>query len=65
MVIKNVELEIVCGVTSKLPRSEPSGSCFCRKIKCRKIVPDQCVDESEGFGAYICDAGKNTDDQLL
>ncbi len=40
MVIKNVNLETVCGITSVLPKNTKTGDRICGKIKCRKIIAD-------------------------
>ena len=47
MVIRNINLETVCGITSKLPENDTSGDCICRKIQRRKVIPDQCAYEPE------------------
>ena len=47
MVIKNVSLDIVCGITSKLPDTN--------------IIADQRADEPEISCQNKCTAGKNTD----
>ena len=65
MKIKSIDLEIVCGITSKLPETDKVEIAFAGKIKCREIFIDQCVDEFEVFCAYISDAGKNSDYQFL
>ncbi len=65
MVIKNVSLDIVCGITSKIPDTGRAGGSFCGKIKCREILPDQWSDEPQGPGKNQRTAGKNTDDQFL
>ena len=33
MIIKNVSLDIVCGITSKMPETGRPEVAFCRKIK--------------------------------
>ena len=38
-----------------------TGNCVCRKIKCRKIISDQCVDEQKVVSKDICTTGKDTD----
>ena len=40
MVIKNVNLETVCGITSVSAREYKTGDRICGKIKCRKIIAD-------------------------
>ena len=65
MKIKSIDLEIVCGITSKLPETDKVEIAFAGKFKCREIFIDQCVDESKVFCAYISDAGKNSDYQFL
>ena len=65
MVIKQAELDIVCGITSKLPDTGMPEVAFAGKIQRREILPDQWSDEPEVPGPYQRTAGKNTDDQLL
>ena len=38
MVIKEVNLETVCGVTSKLSGEYIAGGGICRKIQCWKVI---------------------------
>ncbi len=40
MVIKNINLETVCGITSVLPENDKPEIAFAGKIKCRKIITD-------------------------
>ena len=61
MIIKEVNLETVCGYTSKTAGQPKTGNCVCRKIKCRKIISDQCVDEQKVVSKDICTTGKDTD----
>ena len=65
MVIKNVELETVCGITSTLPDNDTSGGRICRKIECGKVIFDQRTDEPEIISKDFSPAGKDTDDQFL
>ena len=51
MIIKNVTLETVCGITSPLPENELHGGGLRRKIQRGKIFPDQRPDEPESPGA--------------
>ena len=61
MVIKNVSLDIVCGITSKLPDTNRPEVAFAGKIKCGKIIADQRADEPEISCQNKCTAEKNTD----
>lgn len=45
MVIKNINLETVCGITSTLPENDKPEVAFAGKSKRRKIFLDQCFDE--------------------
>lgn len=65
MVIRNVELETVCGVTSTLPENTLPEFAFSGKIKRGKIFPDQRAHEPESVGENVLPAGKDPDDQLL
>ena len=47
MIIRSINLETVCGVTSKLPENDTAGDRICGEIKRGKIFPDQRTDESE------------------
>ncbi len=58
MVIKNVSLDIVCGITSKLPDTNRPGGCICRKIKCGKIIADQRADEPKSLARTSAQPGK-------
>ena len=44
MVIKNINLETVCGITSVLPEMI-SLRLHLQENQCRKIITDQCTDE--------------------
>ena len=57
MIIKDVNLETVCGITSKLPANTQPEFAFCRQIKRRQIVPDQCADEPPILCENILAAG--------
>ena len=61
MIIRDVNLETVCGVTSKLPDNTTAGVRFCRKVKCRKILIDQCTDEPESLRKNFFPAWKDPD----
>ena len=65
MIIKSVNLETVCGITSKLPDNTLPEVAFAGKIKCRKIITDQCTDEPQILRENFSTAWKDTDDQLL
>ena len=60
MIIKNVALDIVCGITSKMPETGMTGSGIRRKIQCGQIFPDQRTDEPEIPGTYQRRTGKDT-----
>ncbi len=61
MIIRDVNLETVCGVTSKLPDNTLPEFAFCRKIKCGKILFDQCPDEQESLCKDVFPAWKDAD----
>ena len=61
MVIKHVALDIVCGITSKLPQNEVPEMPHFGKIQCGKIITDQCTDEPESPGKNQLFSGKNPD----
>ena len=65
MVIKNVSLDIVCGITSKIPDTGRPEVAFAGKSNVGKSLPDQWSDEPQGPGKNQRTAGKNTDDQFL
>ena len=80
MIIKNVSLDIVCGITSKMPETGRPEVAFAGKsnvgksslinglmnrIQCGQIFPDQRTDEPEIPCTYQRRTGKDTDDQLL
>ena len=46
MIIKSVNLETVCGITSKLPDNTLPEVAFAGKSNVGKIIIDQCTDES-------------------
>ena len=57
MIIKQAELETVCGITSKLPENAFAGGGICRKIQCGEIFPDQRAAEPEITGENFFTAG--------
>ena len=68
MIIKQAELETVCGITSKLPENEWPEVAFagksnfgfyrhCGQAQRGKILPDQRTSESEVPGQDIFPAG--------
>ena len=65
MVIKQVNLETVCGVTEHAAAEYKGGGCICRQIKCGEIFADQRTAEPESACKDECAAGQNADDQFL
>ena len=65
MIIRNVELETVCGVTSRLPENTLPEFAFAGKSNVGKILADQRADEPEGSGQDLGPAGKDPDHQFL
>ena len=66
MIVKNAELETVCGITSKLPENVQIRSGICRKVKCRgKVFSDQWTDEPKVSCTYQLGTGKDADHQFL
>ena len=59
MIIRQVSLDIVCGVTSRLPDTGKPEIALCRKIQCRQIIADQQPGEPEGSGPYQLAARKD------
>ena len=57
MIIKQAELETVCGITSKLPENEWPEVAFAGKSNVGKSSPDQRTSESEVPGQDIFPAG--------
>ena len=47
MVIKNINLETVCGITSTLPENDKPEVAFAGKSNVGKSSLDQCLDEPE------------------
>ena len=62
MIIKDVNLETVCGITSKLPANTQPEFAFAGKSN---VVPDQCADEPPILCENILAAGQDPDDQFL
>lgn len=60
MVIKNVSLETVIGVTSKIPQNELPEIAL-RQEQCGEILAHQCPDEPQITGAHQLAAGQDTD----
>ena len=44
MIIRNINLETVCGITSKLPENTLPEIAFAGNQR-RKVIPDQCTYE--------------------
>ena len=61
MVIKNVSLDIVCGITSKLPDTNRPEVAFAGKSNVGKSSLINGTDEPEISCQNKCTAGKNTD----
>ena len=59
MIIKEVNLETVCGYTSKLPDNQKPEIAFAGKSNVGKS--SQCVDEQKVVSKDICTTGKDTD----
>ena len=64
MVIKNVNLETVCGITSTLPENQHPEVAFPVSPKCRQIL-DQRSDEQKSLCKSFPAAGQDPDHQLL
>ena len=62
MVIKNINLETVCGITSKLPENEKPEIAFAGKSNVGKSSLIKCVDEPKIVCPDLCHTGKDTDD---
>ena len=60
MVIKSLNLETVCGITSTLPDNILPEVAFAGKI-----LTYQCIDEPEILCKNFTTAGKNTDNKFL
>ena len=65
MVIKNVNLEIVCGITSKIPDTAYNEVAFAGKSNVGKSSLINALMNRKGAGAYLRTAGQDTDDQFL
>ena len=61
MIIRNINLETVCGITSKLPENTLPEIAFAGKSNVGKssLINPQIIRQN------ICNTGKDTDDQLL
>ncbi len=60
MVIKNVSLDIVCGITAN-SRTPTDRRLHLQENQMWKIIADQRADEPEISCQNKCTAGKNTD----
>ena len=47
MIIRNINLETVCGITSKLPENDKPEIAFAGKSNVGEIFVDQCADEPQ------------------
>lgn len=65
MIIKNVTLETVCGITSPLPKNERMEVAFAGKIQRGKIFHDQRPVNRKALARTSFPAGKDPDYQLL
>lgn len=61
MVIKNVNLETVCGITSKIPDNQYNEVAFAGKSNVGKSSLINALMNQEIPGAYFCTARKNPD----
>ena len=65
MIIKNVNLETVCGITSPLPKNQLPEIAFAGKFQCREIFADQWIDEPEILCPDFRHPRQDPDDQFL
>ena len=65
MVIKNVNLETVCGITSKLPDHTLPEIAFAGKSNVGKSSLINALMNRKALRENIRNTGKDTDDQLL
>ena len=64
MVIKSVNLETVCGITSTIPDNEYNEVAFARQVKCRQVVTDQRTHEQKVTCRDLFTARQDTDHQF-
>ena len=65
MIIKSVNLETVCGITSVLPQNTKPEIAFAGKSNVGKSSLINALMNRKSYGADIRHAGKNADDQFL
>ena len=65
MVIKSAVLDIVCGITSKIPDTGLPEVAFAGKSNVGKSSLINGLMNRKCTGAYQCTAGQDTDDQFL
>ena len=61
MIIKNVDLETVCGITSKIPENQMPEIAFAGKSNVGEIITDQYPDEPEILCPYFWETGEDPD----
>ena len=61
MIIKNVELETVCGITSKLPDNQLCEIAFAGKSNVGKSSLINGLVNRKAFGKNVITAGKDSD----
>lgn len=64
MIIRNINLETVCGITSKLPEKYTPGDCLQGNPR-RKVTLINALMNRKSYARISATPGKNTDDQLL
>ena len=57
MTIKSLELETVCGITSKLPQHDKIEMAFWGTFQCWKVLSFEYALEPEIHGAHFVPAG--------
>ena len=65
MVIKNINLETVCGITSTLPENDKPEVAFAGKSNVGKSSLINALMNRKFLRSYFGDTGENTDDQFL
>lgn len=65
MIIRNINLETVCGITSKLPENTLPEIAFAGKSNVGKSSLINALMNRKFIRKNICNTGKDTDDQLL
>ena len=62
MIIRNIELETVCGVTSTLPENTLPEIAFAGKSNVGKSSLINASDESKSLRQNLCNSREDTDD---